>query len=68
MWILTSSTISADNDIVDEDTIKVGMVNSTSETNKRIDGRRISWEPPEDPNSVLVAFKVKVYKDDGDVS
>jgi len=55
-----------DNDIVDENTIKVDMVKSTNETNKRIDGRRISWEPPKDPNSVLVAFKVKVYKDDGD--
>ncbi|KAE9552632.1 hypothetical protein FO519_004145 [Halicephalobus sp. NKZ332] len=55
-----------DNDIVEYGSIKIGMVESTNETNKRIDGRRISWAPPGHPNSIVIAFKVKVYKDDGD--
>ncbi|KAE9548241.1 hypothetical protein FO519_008549 [Halicephalobus sp. NKZ332] len=55
-----------DNDEVDYGSIKIDMVEPTNENNGMIGGYRITWAPPEDPNSVLIAFKVKVSKDDGD--
>jgi len=53
------------NDVIDPESVVVEAKYSGNGSESRADGRKISWNVPESPNGLLLAFRVKVWQDGG---
>ena len=55
------------NDVIDPESVVVEAKYSGNGSESRADGRKIYWNIPESPNGLLLAFRVKVWQDGGNV-